>query len=193
MPHPKPASRSEATRTNPCPQKVKFTEAQNNRLHKVCKRRGVTVQAFLHDAALVALAKAEEEYDRRQEREEGPRREPRRRASVGLGIRDRIDQVRADASDAPPPMVVNVQAAAPAAASDTAVLAGFVANGSRAERDQRWARVRNIVQQGAPSGDAMRAAMQAIEAEVTRIETRAERIEAEPRKLSALEWLRGER
>jgi hypothetical protein len=95
--------------------------------------------------------------------------------------------------DAPPPMVVNVQAPPPPAESDLAVLAGFVANGGRSERETRRARVRNIIQQGAPSGDAMRAAMAAVEAEVSRIEGRAQRLEDEPRKLSALEWLRGER
>lgn len=155
------------------------------------------MQTFLHDAALAALAKHEDEADRDRDRGGPLRRDERRKqAPTGLGIRDRIAEVmqrEADAAPPTPPVVVQVAPAAASSASEVAILAGYVANGGRLKREERMRAVLDVVRQGAASGEAIRATRNAIEAELARLDGRAAAIEAEPKRLSALDWLRGDR
>ena len=93
------ASRSQGSKSHPCAKFIRFTEKENDRLNKLCRKRGLTVQTFGHAAIMRALSEAE--LGKKTEAEQfndGETREyeyqPR-----GLGLRE---QLRASASEDAP-------------------------------------------------------------------------------------------
>lgn len=91
------ASRSQGSKTHPCAKFVRFTEKENQRLNRLCRKRKLTVQTFAHAAIMRALGEAElgkkteiEQYnDGEIDRE--PSYEPR-----GFGLRDQLRSNRDD-------------------------------------------------------------------------------------------------
>lgn len=129
---------------NPCAHFIRFTEEQNCRLHKIRKKRGISIQAFAHAAVMRAVIAAENDDDEGGNRSD---RKSERRETVGLGIRERLEaedrerqarrEERSSAAPAQAPVTVNVQAtAASPASADITTLARMVVASPRAERKQ---------------------------------------------------------
>lgn len=97
MPGPAPytkGSRSNGSRSHPCAQFVRFTEDENKKLAALCRRRGLTIQSFLHAAAMRALNEAQlgKKTDAEVVREEHAAATHENTTPKGLGIRERLQR-----------------------------------------------------------------------------------------------------
>src|SRR5271165_5676263 len=136
-----PASRSAGTTDRPCAHFVKFTEEQNVRLHEAVRRDAkASIQAFIHEAAMVALIASEKAY--REDEEYRERRKLEKKAqkvkidpSIGLNIRDRLSQPieTPRAAEPPPPpqpqIVIEAKQVTQDNDADVDLLAIFVVSG----------------------------------------------------------------
>jgi hypothetical protein len=94
MPGPAPyskGSRSNGSKSKPCAQFIRFTEDENKKLVKLCRSRGLTVQAFGHAAIMHAIDEAQLGKKTVAEvvREEDVAA-PEKAMPKGLGIRERL-------------------------------------------------------------------------------------------------------
>jgi hypothetical protein len=138
---------------------IRFTEEQNTRLHEVIRRGAkATVQAFIHEAAMVALVADEKNH--REEDEYRERRKMEKRAkrqldpSSGLGIRDRLNSSPLPSSSSmvdpepppppPPPQIIVHAAPPPAPDADLDALTTYVVKGD-GSRSSRVAAAHGIV------------------------------------------------
>jgi len=84
--------------SHPRAQFTRFTSEENDRLVRLCRKRKLTVQSFMHAAAMRALNEAElgkkTDVERRRDEEEGSRE--REYAPQGLGLRERLRESSVD-------------------------------------------------------------------------------------------------
>lgn len=108
-------SRSHGSRSHPCSHFVRFTEEENKKLVGLCRKRGLTVQAFGHAAMMRALNEAnlgkKTDGESARDDEESRSRRSERELPRGLGIRDRLQQAsderrtRVDENETPAPSI----------------------------------------------------------------------------------------
>ncbi len=85
------SSHSKGSKSHPCAKFIRFTKEENDKMVKLCRKRGLTIQSFGHAAVMRALNEAElgRKADGEIERDERPVEMP-----LGLGIRDRLRESR---------------------------------------------------------------------------------------------------
>lgn len=133
---------------------MKFTEEQNLRLHEAIRRDAkASVQAFIHEAAMVALLESEkrhrddEEYRERRKLEKKSKK-PSIDPTVGLGVRDHAAQVEAPIIEPPPPPApqIVIHNAPPANAdADLDSLATYIRTGAQWDRPGRLSSASDVV------------------------------------------------
>lgn len=84
------ASRSQGSRTHPCAKFVRFTEKENERLNRLCRKRGLTVQTFVHAAAMRAISEAELGKKTDAEQVNGDEEREHAYQPRGLGLREHL-------------------------------------------------------------------------------------------------------
>ena len=158
MPKTSAASRSQGSRTCPAAHFIRFTEAQNTRLHDVAAHKGVSIQAYVQAAAMAAL-----DEDERRQRERANLREskkldrdaaPARRTS----LRDRLanssppdydiparEEPPPEPPPAPPAPQIVIAQAAPATAEVDRLAAFVLRGGLPADRPARLATAAQVL------------------------------------------------
>lgn len=157
------SSRSAGTNSKRDAHFVRFTPEQNQELHEIAKRRGQTIQNFLHQAAITFMRKDDEDRrdvaSRKRDEKERTRREKGGLSSPaprGLGLRARYENQPAPIrpEDIPPeeepqssaPQVVIHNGPQGNSVSEVDRLATFVARGGPpGERDNRHRTAANIL------------------------------------------------
>jgi hypothetical protein len=139
-----PSSRSAGTKSLPCAHYVRFSESENERLHKIVDRLGGTIQRFLRNAANAALD--EEEARRGAGRHTAVTATP---SPTGYGLRRRFyestpEEPRPAPPPLPPPPQIVVTTTPPSATVEIDRLAIFVAKGG--PEDKREDRLHTAVQ-----------------------------------------------
>lgn len=174
------ASYSNGTPLHPCAQFIKFTAAENARLHRARKICGETVQTFGHAAVMRAVNDVLAERDEKRRPQA-----PERREVFGLGIRERLEaedrerqarrEERESAAAPPPvapapPVTVNVHAAAAGGGgTDVTALARTVVVAPAHERKEALKRACDaLAPQARTSEDAERLGAQ-LDAEISRL------------------------
>lgn len=90
------ASRSKGNGSHPCAKFVRFTEKENERLNRLCRKRSLTVQTFIHAATMRALNEAElgnkTDAERLYDGDSGDEAHAAgyRPTGLGIGFRERI-------------------------------------------------------------------------------------------------------
>lgn len=101
-------SRLHGSRSHPHAHFIRFTGDENDRLVRLCRKRGLTMQAFGHAAIMRALNEAYigKKTDAEIAAENADRPPPDEPSSKGLGIRERLREERDidDTREPPPPL-----------------------------------------------------------------------------------------
>lgn len=120
---------------------VRFTEAENVRLHQAAERLGGTIQNFLHDAVVAAIEEHESKRGRKKVTANPAAMEITPR---GYGLRQKMQGIPSYSTPEPPepppapaPQIV-ITTAPQMTVSEIDRLAAFVVNGGQpADRDRR--------------------------------------------------------
>lgn len=185
-----PSSRSNGIKSAPCAQYVRFTDADNNRLHDAARVLGKTIQSFIHEATMEVVRKTEREYaesvterplsraNMRKRRE----REQNERAVVptGLGLRDRFDRRRTEREDSaeevpsPTPTTQVVVTTPPPTkpGSDIERFALYVSHGPKWNRGERLREATKILTATAKTPEERNSIAKALDQQIAALEGR---------------------